>query len=291
MDDPVYGFATPEDFIKAREAIRWVRAQMGNGDGPAAGYVSPSVVVLIKANSAITDGTAAPTEAGVYLCSPVYRDLRQTNPDAADAWVEYGPAENHYCEAFGPNKETLIAGKRYVGRGFGTSEVAPFRPRILIGMGGGGQTRVFTTAVNTGGSWTPATMHTYDSLGELVATGETVSVKPMPGATCGTDEWWETDDTGAVSPSGVSGTDVAGRRRLRLTGRTAGVINVPVLTDAYVTIPNVAGITFTGTVTCNPDKSVTVNIAPSGSIPTSKASITGVTSKMITVSAEHLKVE
>lgn len=210
------GFATEEDLNKVLEATRWALAQMGKqqaGDG----YRSPSVTVLIKPASDLTaDDGPAPTEAGVAVCVPVYRDFRETNPDSPDAWKEYGPAENHYCEAFAPNKETLVVGQRYQGRAVGVADVAPFRTRIQVTTGGDRSLFVQTMASDAGtGSWTRARVMAFGANGGVVAAAdnEVVGVRHLnafSGSKLRLGGYYTCMDTGATGQ--VPG--AAGQKRL-----------------------------------------------------------------------------
>ena len=72
------------------------------------------------------------------------------------------------------------------------------------------------------------------------------------------------------SPAGVTGSDAEGRRRYRLTGQKTATLAVPDVTGATVSRADVfSGVTFTGTLTCNPDGSATVVASPTGATGTS----------------------
>lgn len=131
MADEFYAFDTKEAFDRACDAIRFVEALRRD---KATGlvddeYSSPALTVVIKSEDDLESGDGdPPAEPGVYLAKRVWRDFSELDPTDSDAWKE----EGEFLEAFGPNLETLVPGRRYAGRIVGLSEEEPYRSRVLI---------------------------------------------------------------------------------------------------------------------------------------------------------------
>ena len=197
---PVYGFADQAEFDRAKAAIRAMEEFLRRGQDQEYRYESPAATVVVKANGDIDDGGSAPSETGVYACRVVFRDFTVTDPDAAGAWVEVPGAR--WCEAYAPNKEALVVGKRYRGRFVGYSTVSPFRPRVEVTSVAGttGQLVVKPLAAGAGdGTWTDALVMVQSGTGWIDGT-EHVRFQPR---SLGMKEkanllWWSCWDTGQV---------------------------------------------------------------------------------------------